>query len=103
MEQTPPPLGELVNAIEYPLQYRHAPTGSCLRCKNEQALGTLWGAPLGSACISAWYSEKEFGPVAINAALGLSSDPAAWTIAAGEKYADEAKKRTLAWVKAGAP
>lgn len=86
-----------MNAVDY----RHAPGGKCARCARAQTIGLLWGCPLCAVCISDWYSEKQFGPVEINKALGQSSEPEKWSVENGRRYADEAKKRTVEWVKGG--
>lgn len=86
-----------MNAIDY----RHQPGGKCDRCRARGSIGKVWGCSLCPSCVSDWFSEKHFGPVEINKALGQSSDPEKWSTENGERYAVEAQKRTVEWVKKG--
>lgn len=75
-----------------------ASAARCALCDFTGAIWEVWGVLLCPTHHAAWIADDRFGSGPINAALGLSDSPEAFTVAGHARYCAEAEKRTREWV-----
>lgn len=72
----------------------------CARCKKPSDC-EVWGFRICYACHSVWIHDERFSSGTINAALGISNEPEAFTPHNHGRYCLEATNRTKAWLTEG--
>jgi hypothetical protein len=70
----------------------------CARCRKPSDC-EVWGFRICYACHAVWIHDDRFSNGPINALLGISNEPEAFTEKNHGRYCAEATKRTAEWVK----
>lgn len=75
-----------------------SPKRPACACCGKPGHWNVWGVDVCIDCHAKWLADERFSAGTINAALGLSDEPEAFTPDAHTRYCAEATKRTNAWV-----